>query len=73
MALISPLLFVCAIVDLYLIHSPNPGPERRNESWKALQKLVAQGKVKSIGKLLLSMFFLFSVSTLQDGKTHANV
>ncbi|KAF9295216.1 hypothetical protein BGZ88_002560 [Linnemannia elongata] len=36
-------------VDLYLIHSPNPGPERRNESWKALQKLVAQGKVKSIG------------------------
>ncbi|KAF9548446.1 hypothetical protein EC957_006662 [Mortierella hygrophila] len=36
-------------VDLYLIHSPNPGPERRTESWKALQKLVAQGKVKSIG------------------------
>ncbi|KAF9146405.1 hypothetical protein BGX30_000751 [Mortierella sp. GBA39] len=36
-------------VDLYLIHSPNPGPERRNESWKALQKLVAQGSVKSIG------------------------
>ncbi|KAG0369823.1 hypothetical protein BGZ54_008721 [Gamsiella multidivaricata] len=36
-------------IDLYLIHSPNPGPERRNDSWKALQKLVALGKVKSIG------------------------
>ncbi|KAF9110709.1 hypothetical protein BGX27_005994 [Mortierella sp. AM989] len=36
-------------VDLYLIHSPNPGAERRHESWNALQKLVALGKVKSIG------------------------
>ncbi|KAF9579622.1 hypothetical protein BGW38_004049 [Lunasporangiospora selenospora] len=27
-------------VDLYLIHSPIPGPERRTESWRALQKLV---------------------------------
>ncbi|KAF9929989.1 hypothetical protein FBU30_001008 [Linnemannia zychae] len=36
-------------IDLYLIHSPRPGPGLRNESWKALQKLVAQGKVKSIG------------------------
>ncbi|KAI1309497.1 hypothetical protein EDD11_004083 [Mortierella claussenii] len=36
-------------IDLYLIHSPNPGAERRTESWNALQKLVALGKVKSIG------------------------
>ncbi|KAF9206467.1 hypothetical protein BGZ49_002387 [Haplosporangium sp. Z 27] len=36
-------------IDLYLIHSPNPGPELRAESWKALQKMVALGKVKSIG------------------------
>ncbi|KAF9195888.1 hypothetical protein BGZ50_003149 [Haplosporangium sp. Z 11] len=36
-------------IDLYLIHSPIPGAERRTESWNALQKLVAQGKVKSIG------------------------
>ncbi|GJJ72741.1 2,5-diketo-D-gluconate reductase A [Entomortierella parvispora] len=36
-------------VDLYLIHSPNPGPERRTETWNAMQKLVALGKVKSIG------------------------
>ncbi|KAG9323959.1 hypothetical protein KVV02_003230 [Mortierella alpina] len=27
-------------IDLYLIHSPRPGPERRTESWNALQKLV---------------------------------
>ncbi|KAF9173904.1 hypothetical protein BGX21_008203 [Mortierella sp. AD011] len=27
-------------VDLYLIHSPNPGAQRRTESWNALQKLV---------------------------------
>ncbi|KAF9416476.1 hypothetical protein BGZ94_010204 [Podila epigama] len=39
-------------IDLYLIHSPLPGAELRNESWNALQKLVAQGKVKSIGKFL---------------------
>ncbi|KAF9215281.1 hypothetical protein BGZ59_001814 [Podila verticillata] len=39
-------------IDLYLIHSPLPGGELRNESWNALQKLVAQGKVKSIGNLL---------------------
>ncbi|CAO3573892.1 unnamed protein product [Mortierella alpina] len=32
-------------IDLYLIHSPRPGPERRTESWNALQKLVSQGKV----------------------------
>ncbi|KAG0084222.1 hypothetical protein BGZ92_010087 [Podila epicladia] len=36
-------------IDLYLIHSPLMGAELRNESWNALQKLVAQGKVKSIG------------------------
>ncbi|KAF8934832.1 hypothetical protein CPC16_002026 [Podila verticillata] len=36
-------------VDLYLIHSPQPGPELRAESWKALETLVEQGKVKNIG------------------------
>ncbi|KAG0322227.1 hypothetical protein BGZ99_003426 [Dissophora globulifera] len=36
-------------IDLYLIHSPLSSPERRNESWNALQKMVAMGKVKSIG------------------------
>ncbi|KAF8936760.1 aldo/keto reductase [Dissophora ornata] len=36
-------------VDMYLIHSPLCGSELRNESWKALETLVAQGKAKSIG------------------------
>eukprot|EP01114_Cavostelium_apophysatum_P017973 TRINITY_DN5457_c0_g1_i2.p1 TRINITY_DN5457_c0_g1~~TRINITY_DN5457_c0_g1_i2.p1 ORF type:complete len:311 (+),score=54.08 TRINITY_DN5457_c0_g1_i2:89-934(+) len=38
-----------AYIDLYLIHSPNPGKERRLASWKAMEKLVADGKIKSIG------------------------
>ncbi|KAI1319456.1 hypothetical protein EDD11_004033 [Mortierella claussenii] len=36
-------------VDLYLIHSPLCGSEKRDESWKALETLVKQGKAKSIG------------------------
>ncbi|RUP07072.1 NADP-dependent oxidoreductase domain-containing protein [Jimgerdemannia flammicorona] len=36
-------------VDLYITHSPNPGPKRRKESWDAMQQLVVKGKVKSIG------------------------
>ncbi|KAF9961281.1 hypothetical protein BGZ72_004202 [Mortierella alpina] len=36
-------------VDLYLIHSPLCGSELRNESWKALETLVSQGKAKNIG------------------------
>ncbi|KAF9351995.1 hypothetical protein BGX34_000236 [Mortierella sp. NVP85] len=41
-------------IDLYLIHSPNPGPEKRNLSWKALEKMVGLGKVKSIAYCPLS-------------------
>ncbi|KAF9910888.1 hypothetical protein EC991_005352 [Linnemannia zychae] len=36
-------------IDLYLIHSPLCGSELRQASWKAMEKLVAGGKVKSIG------------------------
>ncbi|KAH8554040.1 aldo/keto reductase [Umbelopsis sp. PMI_123] len=36
-------------IDLYLVHSPNPGPQRRKQTWDALQQLVAKDKVKSIG------------------------
>ncbi|KAF9584527.1 hypothetical protein BGW38_006136 [Lunasporangiospora selenospora] len=36
-------------IDLYLIHAPMRGAERRKQSWKALETLHAQGIVKSIG------------------------
>lgn len=57
-------MFCTTLQDLYLIHSPKPGPELRAESWKALETLVEQGKVKSIGKptdhvILLTLWPLF--------------
>ncbi|CAG8465749.1 3561_t:CDS:2 [Racocetra fulgida] len=36
-------------IDLLILHSPLPGPEKRAESYKALQELVKRGLVKSIG------------------------
>lgn len=36
-------------VDLFLIHSPNSGKEKRREMWQALEKLHQEGKAKSIG------------------------
>lgn len=36
-------------IDLYLIHSPLPGKEKRLASWKAMERLYEEGKVRSIG------------------------
>jgi diketogulonate reductase-like aldo/keto reductase len=36
-------------VDLFLIHSPSAGPEKRREQWGELERLVNEGKAKSIG------------------------
>lgn len=36
-------------VDLYLIHWPVPAEDRYVETWKALEKLAADGRVRSIG------------------------
>ncbi|OCF76249.1 hypothetical protein I204_03548 [Kwoniella mangroviensis CBS 8886] len=36
-------------VDLFLIHSPSAGPEKRKEQWKALEDFVNRGKAKNIG------------------------
>jgi diketogulonate reductase-like aldo/keto reductase len=36
-------------VDLFLIHSPSAGPEKREEQWRALEGLVKDGKAKAIG------------------------
>jgi diketogulonate reductase-like aldo/keto reductase len=36
-------------VDLFLIHAPSAGPEKRKEQWAALEDLVKNGKAKAIG------------------------
>ncbi|HEY3895295.1 MAG TPA: aldo/keto reductase [Pseudonocardiaceae bacterium] len=36
-------------VDLYLIHWPMPAADRYVESWKALEKLAADGRARAIG------------------------
>ncbi|KAK9762398.1 hypothetical protein K7432_011903 [Basidiobolus ranarum] len=36
-------------LDLYLLHSPNPGPRKRKESWLALEELVKKGLIRNIG------------------------
>ena len=36
-------------LDLYLIHWPAPGQDRYVETWKAFEKLYADGRVRSIG------------------------
>ena len=35
--------------DLYLIHSPLPGKEKRLQTWRALIDAKKAGKIKSIG------------------------
>jgi diketogulonate reductase-like aldo/keto reductase len=36
-------------IDLYLIHTPEGGPEARRESWQAICAAQKEGKLKSIG------------------------
>jgi diketogulonate reductase-like aldo/keto reductase len=36
-------------IDLYLIHSPSEGKEKALESWKAMEKIYEEGRVKAIG------------------------
>jgi diketogulonate reductase-like aldo/keto reductase len=36
-------------VDLYLIHWPVPGQDKYVESWKALEKILGDGRAKAIG------------------------
>jgi len=36
-------------IDLYLLHTPRPGPVARKEAWLGLQDAVEKGLVKSIG------------------------
>ncbi|PRP85294.1 hypothetical protein PROFUN_06896 [Planoprotostelium fungivorum] len=36
-------------IDLYLIHSPHSGKQKRLESWKAMEEAVDSGVIRSIG------------------------
>lgn len=36
-------------VDLFLIHAPTAGPEKRREQWKEMEGLVQRGQAKAIG------------------------
>lgn len=36
-------------VDLFLIHSPNAGPEKRRLMWLALEKAKSEGKAREVG------------------------
>lgn len=36
-------------VDLFLIHSPNFGPEKRKLMWQALERAKEEGKIRDIG------------------------
>ncbi|KAH8196900.1 hypothetical protein TruAng_008925 [Truncatella angustata] len=53
--------------DLYLIHSPNSGTEKRKEMWLALEKLYQDGKAKSIG------VSNFSIEHIEELKQYAKI
>lgn len=36
-------------VDLFLIHAPTAGPEKRREQWKHMEALIKDGKARAIG------------------------
>ena len=53
-------------VDLFLIHSPNSGAEKRKEMWLALEKIYAEGKAKAIG---VSNFGIGHIEELKEYAT----
>lgn len=54
-------------VDLFLIHSPNSGKEKRKEMWLAVERLYDEGKVKSIG------VSNYGVGHIEEMKAYAKV
>lgn len=35
-------------MDLFLIHSPSPGPAKKKEMWGAVERLYEEGRAKAI-------------------------
>ncbi|KAL4888787.1 Aldo/keto reductase [Aspergillus ambiguus] len=54
-------------VDLFLIHSSKSGPSGRKELWQALERLLAEGKTRSIG------VSNFGVQHIEEMKEYAQV
>jgi diketogulonate reductase-like aldo/keto reductase len=54
-------------VDLFLIHSSSSGPKGRKEMWQALEKLLEEGKTKSIG------VSNYGVKHIEEMKAYAKV
>lgn len=54
-------------VDLFLIHTPNGGAAARKEMWLALEKLLDDGKTKSIG------VSNFGIGHMEEMKGYAKV
>jgi diketogulonate reductase-like aldo/keto reductase len=51
------------VVDLYLIHWPRPDPQHTLSAWRALERLLADGRVRAIG---VSNFYGEELSRLLD-------
>ncbi|KAI9778006.1 MAG: hypothetical protein M1839_008411 [Geoglossum umbratile] len=54
-------------VDLFLIHSPGRGANARKATWQALERLVEEGKVRSIG------VSNFGIKHIEEMKSYAKV
>jgi diketogulonate reductase-like aldo/keto reductase len=54
-------------VDLFLIHSARSGPAGRKELWLALEKLLAEGRTRSIG------VSNYGVAHIEEMKAYATV
>jgi len=54
-------------VDLFLIHSPGRGAKARKATWQALERLVEEGKVRSIG------VSNFGIKHIEEMKSYAKI
>jgi diketogulonate reductase-like aldo/keto reductase len=52
-------------IDLYLIHTPFPGTQKRLASWKAIEEAIEAGKIRSAG---VSNYGVHHLQELLDSK-----